>query len=292
MLQYHVFYHFPCSDGEIAKNVWEIYNPTSLFYKWNHTDVDESLQLLKRINPIDVIVFLDVCPPLKYLHKHRCYIIIDHHQNAIESIKSDVSFPDYKIKMFCDISKSGCMLAWEYLNQNTNYPLLVKYVGNKDIWDFTDENTEPYTVGYTNYISKLKNDVRNLTNKILINDDTYILHNIFIEKGKEMIKTKKLEATIYFNNMKIITETYMNNGAPDEEYKIIDIECTDSSIYKYLAEHAMTFDADVLRILHTIKEDKKVYSVRSLRDDVTVDNIARYHGGNGHPKAAGYTIFL
>ena len=285
-MKYNVFYHFPCSDGEIAKNVWKIYYPDSIFYKWNHSDVEESLQLLKRINPHEYIVFLDVCPPLKYLHKHRCYIIIDHHQNAIESMKSDVSFPDYKIEMFCDISKSGCMLAWEYLNKNTCYPLLVKYVGNKDIWNFTDKNTEPYTVGYTDYISSFKNNERNLTNKILINDDTHILHNQFIEKGIEIIKTKQLEAIVYFNNMKTVIETY------DKEYKIIDIECTDSSIYKYLSEHAMTFDVDVLRILHTIKEDKKVYSVRSLRDDITVDNIARYHGGNGHPKAAGYTIFL
>ena len=49
---------------------------------------------------------------------------------------------------------------------------------------------------------------------------------------------------------------------------------------------------DVLRILHLIKTDKNTYSLRSLRDHINVDGIARFYGGNGHPKAAGYTVYI
>jgi hypothetical protein len=37
---------------------------------------------------------------------------------------------------------------------------------------------------------------------------------------------------------------------------------------------------------------KKTYSLRSLCPNINVDNIARYYGGNGHEKAAGYSIDL
>lgn len=290
MFNYHVFYHFPCSDGEISKTIWEIYMKplvnTTIYYKWNHADIADSLQYLQQLNSSDIIVFLDVCPPLKYLYTHHNYIIIDHHQNAITTMETDVLFKNYNIQMFCNISKSGCMLTWEFLYKNIDYPLLVKYVGSKDIWDFTDINTEPYTVGYTNYISNYKNDARNVKNKLLIKDNTNIQHIKFIETGHKMIKLKQQEAIRYFANIQIIIETYNNIT-----YNIIDIECSDSSIYKYLVEYATNnFKADVLRILHTITTDtnKKVYSLRSLRDHITVDNIARHFGGNGHPKAAGY----
>ena len=77
-------------------------------------------------------------------------------------------------------------------------------------------------------------------------------------------------------------------------YNIIDIECNDSTMYKYLIDHASLnySNMDVLRVLHTKKEDRYVYSLRSLKYDIMVDGIARKYNGNGHPKAAGYTILI
>ena len=65
-------------------------------------------------------------------------------------------------------------------------------------------------------------------------------------------------------------------------------------MYKYLIDHASSKynDMDILRILHIKKTDRNIYSMRSLKDNIMVDNIARKYGGNGHPKAAGYTVLF
>ena len=63
-------------------------------------------------------------------------------------------------------------------------------------------------------------------------------------------------------------------------------------MFKYLIDYAAGEynDVDILRILHTEKDNKSVYSLRSLKENIFVDSIARKYGGNGHPKAAGYKI--
>jgi nanoRNase/pAp phosphatase (c-di-AMP/oligoRNAs hydrolase) len=63
-------------------------------------------------------------------------------------------------------------------------------------------------------------------------------------------------------------------------------------LYKYLIEFAEENfdDSDVLRILHSDTDNKKTYSLRSLKEHVKVDDMARFYDGNGHEKAAGYSI--
>ena len=285
----NVFYHFPCSDGEFAKIVWQMKYPNSIFHKWNYGKMEESLNILNTIDKPSKIVFLDCCPNITLLPIEHTYIIIDHHENAINTMIQSELYNQYNINIFNSILKSGCMLTWEYCHNNTEYPLILKHIGNKDIWNFSDIDTEPYCIGFNEYLNSNIDVSRLFIINRLLKSDKVKLHEQFITLGNKIIEENKIKAIIYFNNMTLNNE-YIDNIY----YNIIDIECSDSSMYKYLIDYAsITYNScDVLRILHTIKEDRKIYSVRSLKDNVTVDNIARKYGGNGHVKAAGYTILL
>jgi oligoribonuclease NrnB/cAMP/cGMP phosphodiesterase (DHH superfamily) len=270
----HIFYHYPCNDGELAKVIWETKYPKSKFYRWDHKDVEKSINILKTLS--DTVVFLDVCPSINVLPIHLNIIIIDHHENAVIRLKELSNYEN--IQIIYDIKKSGCMLTWEYC-YNEPMPLVVKHIGDKDIWNF-GKDTEAYSLGYSEYLDQFDSELRTTMIKILLSN-YYYLHKVFIEKGNQLLDKYKAEASKYFDNMKIRTE-YI-----DREYKIIDIECSNNNIYKYLIELAP--DADVLRILHT-SNIKKTYSLRSLKPDICVDGIARFYGGNGHKKAAGYSV--
>jgi hypothetical protein len=39
-MTYHVFFHFPCNDGELSRVIWEHFEPLSKFYKWYHNNVN------------------------------------------------------------------------------------------------------------------------------------------------------------------------------------------------------------------------------------------------------------
>ncbi len=110
-----------------------------------------------------------------------------------------------------------------------------------------------------------------------------------IQEGNELIETYKDQAKKYFtdNIIKLTVETY-----DDITYNIIDIKCSEIHLYKYLIDVSYDYydDQHILRILKEDNGNKKTYSLRSLYSNIKVDNIARYYGGNGHEKAAGYSI--
>ena len=76
-------------------------------------------------------------------------------------------------------------------------------------------------------------------------------------------------------------------------FNIIDIKCSNTNLYKYIIEFAQDNfdDSHILRILYSETETKLCYSLRSLKDDIKVDEMARHFGGNGHEKASGYIIY-
>jgi len=288
MYKYYVFYHFPCNDGELSKLIWELKYPNSKFYKWDYSKIESCITTLNKIPYNSTIVFLDICPSINVLPIKMKYIIIDHHFDPVNSMNKEINKQnfEYHITMFCDVNKSGCMLTWEYCYNNIPYPLVVHHIGNKDIWNFSDINTESYCIGYNIYLS---NDYINRTAKIIkLLENTDPIHNELIENGNKFIHIYKSKSPSYFTN-KEHSIFKINNMA----FKIIDIICNNSIMYKYLIEYAIeNYDIDILRILHTQTPDKHIYSLRSLKDNVDVDMIARHYGGNGHPKAAGYTIIL
>ena len=283
-LQY-VFYHYPCNDGELAQIIWKTKYPDSIYIKWNHVEKEKVINIFNNIKEPSDIIFLDLCPyhDLPTIHN---YTIIDHHNNPIKNINAYIEKHNFtNIKMYCDITKSGCMLTWNYLyadEKNNNYPLIIHHIGNKDLWIFSDTNTEPYCIGYNN-----NNNNETIIMKLL-KDDNLELHTEFIQSGIKIIIDNISKAEKYFN-----TKTFSFENIDNITYNIIDIKCHANNMFKYLIDYAAGEypDIDILRILYSDNEDKSVYSLRSLTENTIVDSIARKYGGNGHPKAAGYTIY-
>ena len=279
-----VFYHFPCNDGEVAKMIWKRRFPDSTLFPWNHTEKDLSFVKLNELEDT-MVVFLDICPQIELLPIKHKYLIIDHHMNAIDCMKKATEFKMYDITMHCDTSLAGCMLTWEFCYHDITYPNVVHHIGNKDIWNFDDIDTEAYSLGYTEYLKNFKGNERdNIIIKLLNNNN--MLNDNILELGIHK-KTENINKYIMFFNKSII----VRESIEDDEYTFIDIECDDSMMYKYIIDYCIdNTDCDILRILHTRNVDSDVYSLRSLRNHITVDQIARKYGGNGHPKAAGYMV--
>jgi hypothetical protein len=292
---YHVFYHFPCNDGKLSQIIWNHFEPNSLFYKWIHNKNTESIEIINNLPPNSSVVFLDITPPILLLPSSHSYIIIDHHKNAmLELIRNKPNHPNYNILLYAEKGfpennmMSGCMLTWKYMT-NDIYPSVVYHIGNKDVWNFNNPDTEPYCLGYEISIEtsiEISIETDKFIDNMLITND---MDGDIIKKGNELIEKYKSQATTYFteNMLKLTIETY-----DDITYNIIDITCPDINLYKYLIDISKDYynDMHVLRILKEQNGNIKTYSLRSLFPNINVDNIARYYGGNGHEKAAGYTI--
>ncbi len=303
-MTYHVFYHYPCNDGELSRVIWEYFEPFSIFYKWfhNNTNHEDDINIINNLPDKSNIVFLDLTPItiIDKLSNTHNYIIIDHHKNPILSlIEKKATLPDYNILLYTqngfpeENNLSGCKLTWLYFKKFYNdyeikdkedYPSVVYYIGNKDVWDFSDPNTESYCLGLNSYIKNNQdydeNCRLNFLKDLLKNDDN---DEKIINIGSTLISSYKEQAKDIFKNYSFDTFDKLN---------IIDINCSNTSLYKYLIEFAEeNFDEqEVLRILHSETDTQKIYSLRSLKDHVKVDEMARFYGGNGHEKASGYSI--
>ncbi len=285
---YYVFSHHPCYDGELSRMVWEYFCPNSEQHMWVHNENESKINLINDLPDNSNIVFLDVTPPINKLKNTHNYIIIDHHKNALLTLMFSEEFKTYKIKLHIqeDFPKhndlSGCMLTWNYFT-NKEYPSIIYHIGNKDVWNFDNINTEPYCIGFDKMISKENNRKQIIFSLFESNYMDTELINI----GNQEIQNYKSKAQLYFENVKFTTDTIDNMI-----YNIVDISCDDATIYKYLIEYAeINYSTyDVLRILNTELPHIKKYSLRCIQPHIKVDGIARKYGGNGHEKASGYSI--
>jgi hypothetical protein len=291
---YHVFSHFPCNDGEVASAIWSYFKPDSILYKWKHNDNLNEVNIINNLPEKSNIVFLDITPKIELLSNKHKYIIIDHHKDPLLKLLNHPNKENYNLEIFIqenfpeENDLSGCMLTWDYLSKY-KYPSIVYFIGSNDVWDFSNNETEPYCIGYNECIKKCNSENRiNFIKNLLVNNTT---ENDLIVLGLHTINKYKEEAKTYFKDIILTNETINNIN-----YSIIDIECISNSrnsLYKYLIEYAKKHypTIQILRILHTTSSTQKVYSLRSLLD-INVDIIARHYNGNGHEKAAGYTIGL
>ncbi len=292
---FFVFYHYPCNDGELARVIWEQFESNSTFFKWQHNNHETEINIINNLPDKSNIVFLDLTPinVIEKLSNSHNYIIIDHHKDPmLKLIEKKPTLPNYNILLYAqkgfpeNNNFSGCILTWKYFTDE-ELPSIVHHIGNKDVWDFSDPNTEEYCLGFNHYIRHFTEKRRiDFIKELLMNNKNDFL---FMNIGNNIMNDYIMQAKEVFNNysMDKITEGF--------DLNIIDIKCSNTSLYKYLIEYAIenkeTFnDADVLRILHTETDIQKVYSLRSLKDNVKVDKLARHFGGNGHEKASGYHI--
>jgi hypothetical protein len=292
---FFVFYHHPCNDGELSRVIWEKFEPNSTFYKWQHNNHEKEINIINNLSDKSTVVFLDITPTniIEKLSNNHNYIIIDHHKDPmLKLVEKKPTLLNYNILLHAqkgfpeNNNLSGCILTWKYFTDDI-LPSVVHHIGNKDVWDFSDPYTEEYCVGFNQYIKNFNDKRRiDLIKELLINNKNDF---IFINIGSNLINEYIIQAKEIFNNYS------MDKSTEGNDYTIIDVKCSNTILYKYLIEFAQENktvfnDADVLRILHTETDIQKVYSLRSLKDNVKVDELARQFGGNGHEKAAGYYI--
>lgn len=294
ILMYHVFSHYPCNDGEVSRAVWQYFRSNSQCYPWKHHDHAKEINIINHLPYNSNVVFLDVTPPIELLSTKHIYTVIDHHKEPLlQILQRDNS--DYRITIhtepgFPENNKmSGCVLTWRYFTQRM-LPSIVNHIGRKDIWDFSDPNTEAYCIGYNIAMSKCANQEDRL--KLIfsqLNTSYVSIENSFIEDGMNTIQSYKTRTPLLFNS--VIYDADIVDGI---EYSIIEIACNDTELFKYLIEYAEQHypDTMVLRIHHSTTPTQKLYSLRSIQPNVTVDNLARKYGGNGHARAAGYSRSL
>ena len=304
-----IVYHYRCPDGEMSAAIYEellITKSNTHFVPWSHENKEENILCIKEMLAINhdrpikpYIYFLDYCPDFEFvmeiINNVSKVIILDHHKSACEKFQQQLlesNDPELaKIEFIFKNHMSGCMLTWEYFHKNTNFPKTLEWIGKRDIWVWDDPNIEPFTSGYHLYCN-IHNDLewyeRIEIFKNLLHAHPHQIDRI-IEIGNNNLDRMREEAREICQNVTFEEDTDIN----DKLLKIVSVEMIKHHLTKYILEEVerTNDNYDVLKLVFN-KDDKVVYSLRSLKDDVRVDLLAQKYGGNGHMKASGYSLSL
>lgn len=149
-----IAYHADCIDGFtaawIASKAMTENNITHTTLPMNHTDdsLNHLVGIVKR-EAFDTLYILDYSVPLDILAQLTDMLphvaILDHHKTAFESYNIPINteakgimLPKYKhaAHILLDNTRSGAGITWAYFYPDKNTPWLVRYVQDRDLWNF------------------------------------------------------------------------------------------------------------------------------------------------------------
>lgn len=197
----------------------------------------------------------------------RSFIIIDHH----------ISTKQFKENFIFDNQKCGAVLCWEYF-MNTEVPLFIQMIQDKDLWTWTNPQSQYFTSGLSFVLNEFHDyDFNKLLNK----------YDQIEENFDEIIKTGKLITIIRERKIKNLAKKCKKiENILDQTYRVIFANCDldyASELGNYLVEKN-NIDFSIIWI-YDHRQNEYVISLRSKEVDVSV--IAKDFGGGGHKNASG-----
>lgn len=208
------------------------------------------------------------------------FVIIDHHKTALELKKYEfahVSVEENEVLM------SGTYLFYKYLKEiyNVSNRKLERFVENVrayDTWDWKKNGNQlakttndlMYIKGINDFAEDMIDAVANTEDDLFLNETDWILLKYETQKLVNYIKSKEKDI-IDFR----LGDNYHFGVVYAEQYV--------SDLGSQLAMLHPEFDAIAIIGAKTV-------SLRTIREDVDVSEIAKQYGGGGHQKAAGFPI--
>jgi oligoribonuclease NrnB/cAMP/cGMP phosphodiesterase (DHH superfamily) len=224
--------------------------------------------------------------------------LIDHHKTAIEDlqplfIKDSWAGRPNQLLHYCDMERSGAMLAWDYLHNriaerggimhksHVEYiapPLLLEYVQDRDLWKFKLEASREVSASIFSYEYSF---------------ETW--DKLMAGKASEVMQMAAGGIAIERKHHKDITEllaicmAYKWIGGWQVPCVNMPYTMASDAAQQLAAEH---LDGTLFAATYYDTATHRVFSLRSTPEGMDVSKIAAEYGGGGHKHAAGFRISL
>lgn len=255
------WYHDNCMDGFTA--AWAVYrvHPDWQFVPVRYNEPPPAY------NSEDQILIVDFSYPEKELQtiKERVKLleVIDHHKTAPSGwIASNGCF---------DLGHSGAWLTWRWMFPHYKPPELVKYVEDRDLWNWKLPNSKEINafIGSFDFSFDIWDS---------LNDDwnsaSYALRGIDILRAQD----------------RYIKSILKNRHFPPDPIYDADAYAVNSPIFQSeLGNELAKLTGGFGAVYWYDKDGKRNYSLRSI-GELDVAAIAKNYGGGGHKNAAGFKL--
>lgn len=261
-----VFYHGGCDDGF-----------TSAWVAWRH--FRDSAEYIKYFNgsPLSLgvegkkIFFLDCVPSkedLEKINEANDVTVIDHHKSNYEKLEKikDIRF---------DLKKAGCVLSWEYFHDGSELPLLLKYIQDKDLWQWKLDMSEEIF----SYISAFPYDFKTWDElSAQLNDDRSRAD--MVGKGKLICQFRDS-----------LVDDIIEKAAQEVIFEGYKVMAVNSPVMADEIGKRLYRDKYPFTIIWIESSEGIRVSLRGRFDTgIDLSLIASKYGGGGHPTSCGFKI--
>lgn len=258
-----LIYHDVCADGfSAAWAFWSKYKDEFEYFPGKHGTSE-----LPNVQGRDVFLadFSYKRPIIeKWLNEAKSITILDHHKTAIDALQDLLD--NGKIGGVLDNSRSGAMIAWNWVYPGIEPPALLKHVQDRDLWKFELK----WTNEVQNNLFSYEYDFETWDN--LMNQDLEQL----IPGGIAITRKHKKDVSELIESL--THKAYIAG--------YIVPCCNIPYIYSSEAGNILSKDHP-FAFCYTYTENGITLSLRSQANGVDVSKIAEIFGGGGHYSAAG-----
>lgn len=273
-----VFYHANCPDGATAALVaFKKLGYAGVQYlasSYQKTDLPDNLG--ETVYILDFSFSRTVMQALE--KKVRKIVLLDHHKTAADELAG------YQCAcglIHFDLSKSGARLAFEYFFKDQPVPELVKYIEDRDLWNWQYPQTKAF-LAYVDHIAEGYSKFRKLEPLMGIFD------------GKQWVLDPEFEKEILLKG-----ESFEECKAQQIQRlaaKPLSIELAGHSIFATNAPAELRSElGNVLAlrsnsfslIYQVLDADTVKCSLRSI-EGMDMTPLAQHFGGGGHPESCGF----
>lgn len=269
----YILYHGNCPDGfGAAWAAWKKLGDAATYLPVQHDLPMPELEAGAQVYIVDFSYPADVLQPLSELM--HSIIVLDHHKTAQEGLAGlphldELEAGQGNIGVLFDMEKSGAMLAWEYFHPNEPVPELIRYVQDKDLWQFKLPDSKAFSAGLSSYPFDFEFwdtlDIKQLKQE----------GHIILRMSNNLVE--RLMDRVYWRDLggyhiPVVNSPFFGS----------DLGHTLCQRFPEAPFAASYSDKDA---------NKRIWELRS-EGDFDVSAVAKQLGGGGHRNAAGFTEFL
>ena len=241
------------------------------------------------------VYLLDFCYPRAQMRhlagEATSLVVLDHHKTASQALEGFVeeciqrpdfvrSRPGQELPyVWFDMDKSGGRLAWEYFAdlggwQGMGSPWLVDYTEDRDLWRHALPNSEDVNAALRSYPLEFE-----------------VWDRQFAGAGPPPLSLIQEGAAIRRRERQIIHDHVRNARLEnfDGTWTVPIVNAT--TLFSEIAG-ALAVGHPFAACYFDRQDGKRQWSLRSAPDGLDVSEIAKAHGGGGHPHAAGFEQVL
>lgn len=269
-----VLYHANCLDGfGAAYAAWRKFGDLADYLPVNYGEAPPDVKG-KDVYILDFSYKRDVLLSMDWVVSSL--VVIDHHKTAAEDL-TGLPFARF------DMSKSGCVLAWEYFHGGAPVPLLLLNIQDRDLWKFEMRDTKAACEALRNTVPF---DFSAWDPFCRFNDVCR-----FSSEYADLVARGKMLLDVFDNDIQNLLPFQHSVSL----FGSLGLACNASPKYaselgNKLAERSGTFGLVYFYAGPTNKAPGEWrFSIRSI-GDFDVSAIAKRFGGGGHKNAAGFSV--